>query len=56
VRYGLLSNINTYNPLRIAFAEWLRLFRESLSARSVRHFGQLWLRPPRSQPTLSDSP
>ena len=56
VRYGLLTSINTYNPLRIAFAEWLRLFRESLSARSVMHFGQLWLRPPRSQPTLSDSP
>ena len=22
VRYGLITNIDTYNPLRIAFAEW----------------------------------
>jgi sterol desaturase/sphingolipid hydroxylase (fatty acid hydroxylase superfamily) len=49
VQYGLLTNINTYNPLRIAFAEWLRLFRQSLSARSAAQLWQLWLRPPREQ-------
>ena len=49
VQYGLLTNINTYNPLRIAFGEWLRLIRDSLSARSVPQLGQLWLRPPREQ-------
>ena len=30
VQYGLLTNINTYNPLRIAFSAWLKLFRDSL--------------------------
>ena len=49
VQYGLLTNINTYNPLRIAFGEWLGLIRDSLSARSVTQLGQLWLRPPREQ-------
>jgi sterol desaturase/sphingolipid hydroxylase (fatty acid hydroxylase superfamily) len=49
VQYGLLTNINTYNPLRIAFAEWLRLFRQSLSARSAAQLWQLWLLPPREQ-------
>lgn len=56
VRYGLLTNINTYNPLRIAFAEWERLFRDSFRARSLKHLGQLWFRPPRAQPPFPISP
>jgi len=28
VVYGLVSNINTYNPLRVAFLEWYHLFRD----------------------------
>ena len=55
VRYGLLTNINTYNPLRIAFSEWVRLFKDSFQVRSFRHLGQLWFRPPRSQPVLLDT-
>ena len=55
VRYGLLANINTYNPLRIAFAEWVRLFKDSFQTRSIRHLGQLWFCPPRSQPVLLDT-
>jgi len=54
VRYGLLTNINTYNPLRIAFAEWVRLFKDSLQARSFRQLAQLWFRPPRSQTALAE--
>ena len=55
VRYGLISNIDTYNPLRIAFAEWVRLFKESFQVRSLRQLGQLWLRPPRAQPVISEA-
>jgi hypothetical protein len=54
VRYGLLTNINTYNPLRIAFAEWVRLFKDSFQTRSLAQLGQLWCRPPRSQPVLAE--
>ena len=54
VRYGLLTNINTYNPLRIAFDEWVRLFKASFQARSIRQLGQFWFRPPRSQPVLAE--
>ncbi|MGB0380456.1 MAG: sterol desaturase family protein, partial [Luminiphilus sp.] len=49
VRYGLITNINTYSPLRIAFAEWLRLFRESASAPTLRSLKRLWLSPPRGE-------
>ena len=55
VCYGLLTNINTYNPLRIAFSEWVRLFKDSFQVRSLRQLGQLWFRPPRSQPVLLDT-
>ena len=54
MRYGLLTNINTYNPLRIAFDEWVRLFKASFQARSIRQLGQFWFRPPRSQPVLAE--
>ena len=49
VRYGLLTNINTYNPLRIAFSAWLKLIRDSLAVRSLTDLCRLWLRPPREQ-------
>lgn len=32
VRYGLVHNIDTYNPLRIAFHEWAAMGRDALSA------------------------
>lgn len=35
VRFGLVNNIDTYNPLRIAFHEWAAVFRELRAARSL---------------------
>ncbi len=34
VIYGLTTNIDTYNPLRIAFAEWIALFKVSFKAKT----------------------
>ncbi len=34
--YGLTSNINTFNPLRIAFHEWIAVARDLRKARSWR--------------------
>lgn len=28
--YGLVKNVETYNPIKIAFAEWLGIFRDAL--------------------------
>jgi len=36
VRYGLVKNISTYNPLRIACHEWLAIARDLRGARSAR--------------------
>ncbi len=35
--YGLVKNINTYNPVKIAFLEWGRLFRDTFTAGSFRN-------------------
>ena len=34
--YGILHNISTYNPIRVAFHEWVAMGRDLLQVRSVR--------------------
>ena len=46
VQYGLINNINTYNPLKIAFAEWLSLARSTVRADSAQSALRLWFKPP----------
>lgn len=36
--YGLTKNVNSHNPLRIAFHEWIDIGRDLRQVRSVRHF------------------
>ncbi|WP_299274987.1 sterol desaturase family protein [uncultured Psychroserpens sp.] len=33
VVYGLVKNINTYNPIKIAFIEWIYMFKDTFSGR-----------------------
>ena len=33
VEYGLVSNINTYNPIKIAFIEWFYMFRDMFTGK-----------------------
>lgn len=35
-RYGLVKQINSYNPLKIAFHEWIEIMRDLRRARSLR--------------------
>ena len=37
VRFGLTKNIETYNPVRIAFEEWVDMFRDAWRAPSWNH-------------------
>jgi len=46
VDYGLTKNIRSFNPFRIAFHEWLAMFRDAWSARSWRDWIGYLLRPP----------
>ncbi len=45
-RYGLVRNIATFNPLRIAFHEWLSMFRDVMKAGRLRDIPGYLLGPP----------
>ena len=58
-KYGLITNINTYNPFRIAFHEWAAMFRDLGRARSLREvigyvFGPPGWRPDGTGPTAAN--
>ena len=40
VRYGLVKNIETYNPLRIAFHEWIAIAQD---VRQARSWSERWM-------------
>lgn len=47
VTYGLVKNINTYNPIKIAFIEWVNLFKDALSGRkSLKNRFLYLIKPP----------
>lgn len=35
-RYGIISNLGTFNPVKIAFLEWVSLFRDVFTAKRLR--------------------
>jgi sterol desaturase/sphingolipid hydroxylase (fatty acid hydroxylase superfamily) len=45
-RYGIVKNIETFNPIRIAFHEWMAIIREVFAARSVREAAGVVFGPP----------
>jgi hypothetical protein len=45
-RYGLVTPVTTYNPLRIEFEPWRQLGRDLLHARSPRAVAGALLMPP----------
>jgi hypothetical protein len=58
-QYGLINNISTYNPIRIAFHEWAAMFRDVGRARRLREFvgyifGPPGWRPDGSGPTAAN--
>jgi sterol desaturase/sphingolipid hydroxylase (fatty acid hydroxylase superfamily) len=46
VRYGLTKNIESFNPLRIAFHEWAQMLRAAFQARSLREAASYLFLPP----------
>ena len=47
VKYGLVSNINTYNPIKIAFLEWIYMFKDIFSGNiSIRNRILYLFKPP----------
>ena len=54
-RYGLIHDIDTYNPIRIAFHEWVAMARDIRRARSFREFRKYVFGPPGWRPDGSGS-
>ncbi|CAM3268593.1 sterol desaturase family protein [Stackebrandtia soli] len=46
VRYGLTTNIDTYNPVRVAFGEYAALWRDVRGARGIRDAARYIVNPP----------
>lgn len=47
VIYGLVKNINTYNPIKIAFIEWINMFRDVFSGKkSINSRLLYFIKPP----------
>jgi len=46
VRYGLIRNIESFNPIVIGFGEWRSLFRDLRRSASVRDAWHHWIDPP----------
>lgn len=49
-KYGLIRNIETYNPIRIAFHEWAAMFRDVWHASSAREVVRYVFGPPGWRP------
>lgn len=45
-RYGIISNLNTFNPIRIAFHEWIAIGRDILGAKKLSHIPGYLFGPP----------
>ncbi|MGV6828282.1 MAG: sterol desaturase family protein [Flavobacteriales bacterium] len=47
VRYGLVTNITTYNPIKIAFKEWFALFKDAFTgSKSLTSRLNYFIKPP----------
>ncbi|WP_369995287.1 sterol desaturase family protein [Winogradskyella sp.] len=47
VTYGLVKNIKTYNPIKIAFIEWWQLFKDAFTGKkSLKNRLQYLMKPP----------
>ena len=49
VKYGLVKNVKTYDPVKITFMEWQSLFRDMYNANSVKEALAYFFDPPSSQ-------
>lgn len=52
-RYGIISNLGTFNPFKIAFLEWAGLFRDVFSAKSAHDVWGFLFGPPGWTPANS---
>jgi hypothetical protein len=45
-RYGIVKNLATFNPLKVALHEWLAMFADLSKSRSLKDIGFYFFGPP----------
>ena len=49
VKYGLVNNVNTFNPVRITFMGWSAIFKDVKNARKIREAFSIIFGPPNTR-------
>ena len=49
VRYGLVKNVNTFNPVKITFMEWSSMFKDMSKASNLQEFINIFFGPPKTR-------
>ena len=49
VRFGLVKNVNTFNPTKITFMEWLDIFKNIRTAKSPNEALRFFFGPPETR-------
>jgi len=49
VRYGLVKNVNTYNPIKITFMEWRSMFSDMSKASNPQELINIFFGPPKTK-------
>lgn len=55
-RYGLITQVKSNNPFKIAFHEWVKVLRDLRQARSIKDVAGFCLQGLAGGPTARDSP
>ena len=49
VRYGLVKNVNTFNPVKITLMEWSSMFKDMSKASNLQEFINIFFGPPKTR-------
>jgi sterol desaturase/sphingolipid hydroxylase (fatty acid hydroxylase superfamily) len=45
-KYGLTKNVNTFNPIKVAFFEWMNMLKDVQKTKKLKHIIQYIIKPP----------
>ena len=49
VKFGLVNNVNTFNPVKITFMGWSAIFKDVKKARTIREAFSIIFGPPNTR-------
>ena len=49
VRYGLVKNVNTFNPIKITLMEWSSIFKDMSKAPNLKESFNIFFGPPKTR-------